>query len=189
MTKTTAVTLYATALAALCGSFGTRAQAQDDLPAPKPIAIKLGVFLPSNSDLKEVIGKTWFSAGADYAFLQKTGDGQSPAALVPLGYVDYAINKSHGITADYIGVGPGARYYLGAPGTSSLTPYVGAGAGAEVLHSSGNGTSLNQTRFGFKVNAGVEFSQTYLFEINYTYPGSLSGTHYDGFNIQVGAKF
>lgn len=168
---------------ALCGSAGAGAQAQ--APVTQPITIRLGAFFPTNGGLKNVIGKSWFGAGADYAF-SKIGEQQN---LMPLLSVDYAGRSGHGITASYVGVGPGVRYYLGAPGAQTVTPYVGAGVGAYFLHASGNGGTSNKTQAGFKVNVGVEFQQTYLLEANYTNAGSDSGTRFDGFNVQAGYRF
>ena len=99
----------------------------------KPVTIKLGVFLPSNGNFKDALGKTWFSAGVDYAF-NKQGDTQN---MMPLAYVDYAGANKHGLKANYVGVGPGIRYYTSPPGTSTTTPYVGAGIGAYFIHASG----------------------------------------------------
>ena len=189
MTKTMAAGLLAAAFSAgLCGFFSASASAQSDTPAAKPITIKLGAFFPSGSALKDAVGKTWFSAGAEYAVTQGASS-TTAQSLLPLGYVDYAENSSHGIKADYVGVGPGVRYYLTPPGAGTLTPYVGAGIGAYFLHASGFGSSDNKTRFGYRLNAGVEFSQSYLFEINYTDPSSLDGAQFGGFNVQVGARF
>lgn len=169
--------------ALLCAAAG--AQAQTAEPVQKPITIKLGVFLPSNGDVKDVLGKTWFSAGADYAF-NKQGDTQN---VMPLAYVDYAGSNKNGVKANFIGVGAGVRYYTSPPGTSSTTPYVGAGVGAYFIHASGGGDSTNNTRIGGKINLGVEFQQMYLVEANYTYAGKVSGTTLDGFGIQAGVRF
>ncbi len=184
MTKTMAAGLLGLALCGLAGA-GAQAQAPDAAPVTKPITIKLGAFFPSNGAVKTVVGKTWFGAGADYAF-SKVGDQQN---LMPLAYVDYAGKSGNGLTVRYIGVGPGVRYYLSAPAAGTTTPYVGAGLGAYFLHASGGGASYNKTKFGFKINAGVEFQQMYLLEANYTNAGSESGTRLDGFNLQVGARF
>ncbi|MGI4789100.1 MAG: outer membrane beta-barrel protein [Janthinobacterium lividum] len=189
MTKTNTVALLAATFgAALCGLLGTSASAQSTTPAEKPITIKLGAFFPSSSNLKNAASDTWFSAGAEYAF--KSGATQSiPSSVTPLAYVDYAGINRHGVNSNYVGVGPGFRYALTAPGTSTLNPYVGAGIGAYFVHAKGFGLSDNKTNFGYRLNAGVEFNQSYLFEINYTDPGSLTGTHFGGFNVQVGARF
>lgn len=161
MKKTMAVILLGTTLSGI--SVG--AQAQDTAaPVQKPISIKLGVFLPSNGNIKAALGKTWFSAGAEYAF-NKQGNTQN---IMPLAYVDYAGAKKNGIDANFIGVGPGVRYYTSPPGTSTTTPYLGAGVGAYFIHASGGGDSTNNTRFGGKVNIGIEFQQMYLLEANYT---------------------
>ncbi len=182
--------LSAAALAALLSlGLSAGASAQSATPAEKPITIKLGVFLPSGSALKNAVSDTWFSAGAEYALVPKAGAGAAPQSFVPLGYVDYAGVNRHGVNADYVGIGPGFRYNLAAPGSSSLIPYVGAGVGAYFLHAKGFGGSSNKTNFGYRLNAGVEFSQSYLFEINYTDANSLSGARFGGFNIQAGIKF
>ena len=49
--------------------------------------------------------------------------------------------------------------------------------------------STNDTRFGGKVNLGIEFQQMYLVEANYTYAGKVSGTTVDGFNLEAGVRF
>lgn len=171
---------------ALCGLTLAGAQAQSADQVVKPVTIKLGAFFPSNGNLKDSVGKTWLTAGGDYAF-SKQGEGQS---LMPLGYVDYAGKSSHGLNASYVGVGGGFRYYTSAPGaTTGANPYLGAGIGAYFLHGSANGDSVNKTRFGFKLNAGVEFRQTYLLEATYTNAGSVNGTRLDGFGIQAGVRF
>lgn len=183
-TKTMAVALLAASFSAASGLFVASASAQSSAGAAKPITIKLGAFFPSGSALKDGVSDTWFSAGAEYA----VHSAASPT-LAPLLYVDYAGVNRHGVNADYVGVGPGFRYALAAPGSSTLIPYVGAGIGAYFLHAKGFGSSDNKTQFGYRLNAGVEFNQAYLLEVNYTNGGSLSGTRFGGFNVQVGAKF
>jgi opacity protein-like surface antigen len=188
MTKTTTVTRLALSFgAALTSLAGVGALAQTDTPAAKPITIKLGAFLPSGSYLKNATSNSWFSAGAEYDYAPRTAQAAA-SSLVPLGYIDYAGSNRHGVNARYIGVGPGVRYNLTPAGSSTITPYVGAGIGAYFLHASGFGGSSTRTNFGYRLNAGVEFNRSYIFEINYTDPESLDHTRFSGFNIQVGAK-
>lgn len=190
MTKTTTGALLTAALGtALSFGLGTGASAQSATPAEKPVTIKLGVFLPSGSSLKNAVSDTWFSAGAEYALMPNPSAETTAQSFVPLAYIDYAGSNRHGVNANYFGVGPGFRYNLAAPGSSNLIPYVGAGAGAYFLHAKGFGGSSNKTNFGYRLNAGVEFSQAYLLEINYTDANSLSGARFGGFNIQAGVKF
>jgi hypothetical protein len=188
MTKTTTVARLALSFgAALLGLAGTGASAQTDAPAAKPITIKLGAFLPGGSFLKNATSNSWFSAGAEYDYAPHTAEAAA-SSLVPLGYIDYAVSNRHGVNADYVGIGPGVRYNLTPAGSSTITPYVGAGIGAYFLHASSFGGSSNKTNFGYRLNAGVEFNHSYVFEINYTDPESLDHTRFSGFNIQVGAK-
>ncbi len=184
MKKTMAVGFLGLALGGLLGT-GASAQAEYAPVVVKPLTLKLGAFFPGNGTLKKAVGNTWFSAGADYAF-SKLGDQQN---LMPLAYIDYGGANKHGLTVNYVGIGPGARYYLTAPGASTTAPYIGGGIGGYFLRASGNGSSINKTKFGFKVNAGVELQQTYLVEVNYTNAGSESGTRFDGVGLQVGARF
>ena len=184
MTQTLTVALLA---AALAGFPAAGAFAQSDTPAPKPITLKLGAFLPSGTYLKNATSNSWFSAGLEYAVIPH--GTRAAQSLVPLGYLDYAGSNRHGVNARYIGVGPGVRYNLSAPGSSALIPYVGAGIGAYFLHANSFSGSSTKTNFGYRLNAGVEFNRTYLFEVNYTDPQSLSGARFSGFNIQAGIKF
>lgn len=190
MTRTPVTALLAAALGtALSLGLSVGASAQSATPAEKPITIKLGAFLPSSGTLKNATSDSWFSAGAEYALVTKpTGDAM-PQTFFPLVYADYAVSNRHGVNADYLGIGPGFRYNLAAPGSSTLIPYVGAGAGAYFLHAKGFGGSSNKTNFGYRLNAGVEFNQSYLFEINYSDGNSLSGVRFGGFNLQAGLKF
>ena len=182
----------------------------DEIQTAKPITLKLGAFFPSNGDVKDIFGSTFLSVGGEYAFVGKN----RVSSVVPLVYVDYAgrsknrsVSDGQGnsvsvdLTASTVGVGGGLRYYVGSPGTGSITPYLGAGVGlyfdhiklAATTNSSGqsvsDSSSLNKTKLGFRLNAGVEFQKMYLVEVNYTNAGSIESTRLDGFGIQVGARF
>ena len=186
------------------------APAADEIQTAKPITLKLGAFFPSNGDVKDLFGSTFLSVGGEYAFTGKN----RVSSVVPLVYVDYAgrsknlsstdsqgTSFSNDLTFSTVGVGGGVRYYVGTPGTGSVTPYIGAGAGLYFDHlknaatsSSGgqsvsDSTSVNKTKVGFRLNAGVEFQKMYLVEVNYTNAGTIESTRLDGFGIQAGARF
>jgi len=196
----------------LC-AIGAQAQTTPatDAAPQKPITIKLGAFFPSNGDTKN-LGKTWFAAGAEYAFA-KPG-----TSLLPLAYVDYtgkskdlgtilddgAGNTISGkISATSIGVGVGVRGY--ASTTGAITPFYGAGLGVyfDQVKVDGSGTGLfaksasvskNKTNLGFKLNAGVEFQRMYFVEAAYTNPGKVDlgdgiSAKLEGFDLLVGARF
>lgn len=197
---------------ALLAGLGTVAQAQTTDASTKPISIKLGAFFPSNGDARDAVGKSWFSAGAEYAFVPSSG-GASTSNLVPLAYIDYAgktnnrtfpdtdasgnaVNDTLSLKASYVGVGAGIRGSSAQAG-SSITPYYGAGIGVYFLNATAavrQGTttvsdSEKKTSIGFKVNGGVEFSGSYFVEAAYTVPGSVGGTNLNGFSILGGARF
>jgi opacity protein-like surface antigen len=205
-------TIILSALGAFLCVTGAQAQTAPIVQAPvsKAITIKLGAFFPSSGDVKNAAGSTFFSVGAEYAFISKN----SASPIVPLVYVDYAggskktsvddgagNSASLDLSASTVGIGGGARYEIGASGTSMVVPYVGAGVGVYFDHvkaavnlnaggqSDSGSDSLNKTQLGFRLNAGVEFQKMYLLEVNYTNAGSVEGTRIDGFGVQAGVRF
>lgn len=218
--------IFSTLAALLCAATAAHAQttapapppaqntspptASADAPAPKPITIKLGAFFPSSGNLKDIVDKTFFAAGAEYAFVNK----ENASPVTPLVYLDYigrsknrSVDDGQGnsvsldVTASTVGLGGGVRYSFGAPEAGSVTPYVGAGLGvyfnrvkaglnvASGGQSASVSDSANKTQLGFRLNAGLEFQRTYLLEANYTNAGKIGETRIDGFGVQVGARF
>jgi opacity protein-like surface antigen len=86
------------------------------------------------------------------------------------------------VNADYVGLGVGGKISAQQTAHSALTPYAGVGLGCYLVHASGGGESKTDTNIGFKVDAGVQFSQ-FLLELGYTDPGNI---HADGDSKNVG---
>lgn len=135
------------------------------MPVQKPITVKIGAFFPTDGNARDAVGKTWFGAGADYAF-RKT---DAAAPILPLVYVDYAGKSGNGL---------------------SLST-VGAGIGAYFLNASGGGTSDNNTVLGGKVNVGVELNQGPFLEAAYQVTGKYknSSSNANGLSFMVGDRF
>lgn len=207
MKKTTLCLFFGTAVLSATALL-TPSVSADTPSGPKPTTIKLGLFFPANGDLKDSVGKTWFSLGADYEF-NKQG---AASTSVPVAFLDYtgkggsatflAADGVNTITADVrfnvLGIGAGIRSYGEAQNSSSVRPYFGAGAGLYFLSDSGSlkstdGTSISvsnhKTSLGAKLSAGLEFGSSYVAELSYVYPGKIDGSDLSGFNLQLGAKF
>jgi hypothetical protein len=160
--------------------------AQGTEPVQKPISIKLGVYLPVKADVGDLLGHTWFAAGADYAF-SKTA---SATPILPLVYVDYTGSSKNGIKGDFVGVGLGFRAYMSRATNTTVAPYYGAGIGAYFSHASGSGLSVNNTQLGGKVDIGAELNSGPFLEAAYQIiPQDVSGSNLGGFNIMVGDRF
>jgi hypothetical protein len=152
--------------------------------AAKPFAVKLGVNFPTDGDVKDAVGSTWFGFGLSYDI----GKTKTAAPLVYGAYFDGTFASKSGNEASAFGIGPEARYYFGAP-TQPVNFYAGAGIGAYFLHLKADGSSENTTRFGGKLLAGAEFKQGFLGELSYTFPGNVHGSTLNNWGIQVGYRF
>jgi hypothetical protein len=156
--------------------------------AVKPFTVKLGAVFPTDGDVKNGVGSTWFGFGLNYDI----GKTKTESPLVYSAYFDgtFASKSKEGHTneASAYGIGPAARYYFGAP-TQPVNFYAGAGIGAYFLKSKGLDFSQTTTRFGGKLFAGGEFKQGFLGEIAYTFPGNVHGSTLNNFALLVGYRF
>jgi hypothetical protein len=176
--------------ATLCGLLGaTGAWAQEAGGGNKPSTLKLGVFLPPSGNIRRAAGDTWFSAGVEYAPRQSGGGAGGGVIVAPLGYADYATINRHGVNADFVGFGGGARFYGEPTGVNAFDPYITAGGGVYFSHLSGRGDSTNLARIGFRLGVGLEFQRIYVVEATYTDAGSIRGNRVDGLNLQAGIRF
>ncbi len=158
------------ASAALSSSAG--AQLGGVIPRPR---VKAGIFLPTNTSLRNAVGNTWLKLGADVNI---------PFSLVPVGTarvgIDYVANGSSNIV-------PITVMQIFQPSVAVHSPiYGGAGIGLWTGHIKGSGTS---TKFGFRIVGGVEFTDKFFLEAQYDIVDRLGGARADGFSILVGTKF
>ena len=162
------------------------AQAQTTQPVQKPITIKLGGYFPTASSGRDAGGSSQFSVGLDYALAKTT----SSNPILPSVYFDYQGGSRNGGHADSYGLGVTVRDYVGKPALAQVSPYVGVGLGIydEQLKRNGTGSS-NNANVGAKLLAGVEFSQSFLVEVNYQFLPKHNGVNPDGFGAQLGYRF
>ncbi len=164
-----------------------RAQDVATQPVIKPISIKLGIFLPTDSSGRSQGGSTQFAAGADYAFTKTTAD--SP--VLPLVYADYQGGSHDGGRADLYGVGVGVRAYPNRTNDQPLIPFYGAGIGVDFLDAkNGGGRSVTKGMFAGKLELGVEMNTGPFAEVEYQIASqSVQGVRDDGVNVMIGDRF
>ena len=185
-TKSSVLIAAATLVAGIgCGA----AHAQDTQKVQKPFAVKLGGFFPTDGDIKDSIGSTFFYAGLSYDVAKSKATNP---ALYQV-YFDYATKKKDGLEFRVLGIGPAVKFLL-APATAKAQPFVGAGIGyynAKISASLGNGVSVSESksRFGGKVFAGYQLKGGFFGEADYTYVSEIEGTKPGGFGLRAGYRF
>jgi len=153
-------------------------------PAAKPFAVKLGVTFPTDGDVKDEVGSTWFGFGLSYDI----GKTKTTSPVVYGAYLDGTFSSESGKQASTYGIGPAARYYFGAP-TAPIIFYAGGGIGAYFNHWKSSGFSENTTRLGGKLFGGAEFKQGFLGEIVYNFTGNVHGSALNNLALLVGYRF
>lgn len=177
------ITAALLALPALLAAGPQAARAQGvGVPA---IRVKLGVFLPNDSDTKSFAGSTHYGGEVDLA-TPVTSGGQG---FLSLGYTQ---GRRGGRSYQVIPLGLSKVNYFGNP-VAGLTGniYFGGGVGAYFLHASGGGTSSqSKTRFGAFLQAGYVTPLSGIFiEGKYHFVnGDLNGLGASGLSVFIGKK-
>jgi hypothetical protein len=173
---------FGTAAAAALLTLGVPqpAKAQDKL---LPIRLKLGVLLPADSDVRDVVGNPVYS-GELQIDLPSLGQGRSSLCI---GYME---RGSHGNSFRAV---PLTLTRLFSPpnplaGTTGNL-YFGAGAGVYFLHRGGEG-SASATKFGIHGVVGYQFPNPWFVEGKYhLVSGGVNGLSPNGLNLFLGRKF
>jgi hypothetical protein len=151
-----------------------------------PLALKVGVFWPTDDGVKGLVGNTWFSVAVDYT-LQKNYE-TSTEVVLSAGFMQKSDAGSKvrviPITLDWI--------YRQPREEKTTTPYFGVGAGAYLTKIEDGLSSEGKTKFGGSIFAGLEFGQNMFVEGRYVLVGgtTVSGVDYNtkGFSLMLGAK-
>jgi hypothetical protein len=193
--RTTVAALFATAL--MMTLTGDAAQAQTT-SVRKPYRIKVGAFLPYDTDTKDALGTNFLSLGVGYDL--KTTQTFLPTVIEA--YFDYW--KRPKTTIDFgrvdtlvFGGGIAARFLISErePG---YTPYFGTGVGIYSANASQNtGTvsdSAQRITVGGKFLIGAELKQIPLFgefEYNFLPHPSILGSDValSGYQFRLGYRF
>lgn len=168
MTKTMLMaTLGAVALTAAA----VPAHAQTSTPTG--LSARVGVFMPTNGDVRDLTSDTWLTAGLEYNFHE-----------MPVTTPDYRSHLSLSFDwmgSDDVSVMPFLVNYVGM----QREFYYTLGVGAAFLHGDGD----DETKFGYRLGIGYNFEQgrnPAFIEANYF---GTSRTRANGIALSVGIRF
>ena len=149
---------------------------------------KIGIFRPSDSDLKDALGESWFLLGID---------AESPVAPDAswVYSVEYLHKSDTGITLTEIPLLVTWRKtsISGEPPMFGETqpqyfPYLGVGAGLYYLKAE-NGTSDSTWKTGFHILVGARFSSNMFAELRWNTIDEWYDTDFGCYSLLVGIKF
>jgi hypothetical protein len=183
--------------AALVVTLGDAAQAQGDT-SNKPWRVKIGQFLPFDSDTEDALGTNFTSFGLGYDLKRV----QSFAPTTYEIYVDYFKRAKRTIDfgrvqTDSLGVGLSTRSVI-TDKLGWVTPYAGAGLGVYSsfvgqLDPDGDYDSARRISIGGKFLVGAEFKGGIFLdgEFNFLPHPSIFGSDVSlsGFQLRLGYRF
>jgi opacity protein-like surface antigen len=183
--------------AALVMTLGDAAQAQGGT-SRKPWRVKIGAYLPADSDTEDALGTNFMSFGVGYDL--KTV--QTFARTTFEVYADYFKRPKHTIDfgrveAHSLGVGLATRSVLTEQG-GWFTPYAGAGLGiyssfVGQLDNAGDYDSARRISIGGKFLLGAELTNGIFgeAEFNFVPHPSIFGSDVSlsGFQLRIGYRF
>lgn len=177
-----AVLLFGTGLCA-----APAARAQDPEPVEmKPLAIKLGVFFPTQGTLRNQAGSPYYHIGTEYNpnFRYKPAGGNVVFNL------DFLFRDSGNLSFLTIPIIAKVLWNL-TPVDYKYRAYAGLGPGVYFINTGFIGAT---TQAGVRFTAGIDLSSRYFTEVNYDYVGGFTdylgnGVRTDGLSFLVGARF
>ncbi len=157
----------------------------------KPSRFKIGGFFPDGKSLREHTESVLIALGAS---LDLPAHGKT-RALTPELFIDSAFSTGKNNRASLVGVGAGVRLYPGAKNGFAVTRlnhpvlYVGAGLGEYFLHYRLDGASASGSKFGGKATIGLDFTDAWGFEANYSFIGKVGDVNFSGPAILAAYRF
>jgi hypothetical protein len=172
-----AVLMCGAALLSSAGSGTARAQEYEDPPQRKALALKLGLYVPSNDDARAAgVGDRILSLEADYV-VQHLIESNS-VSVASVGYISKDALRIMPVTISQVFRQPGTNYYYGA----------GIGLYSVRLSLPDTDGSVKNMFGGFGV-VGMDLGQSLLAEIKYHYLNKYDNKFLGGLLFQIGGRF
>jgi len=164
--------------------------------AQVPVGIDLGVFMPSNSDTKDVYGKSWFRIGMSPLGFQKPGNWRF---TFDLGF----LKRSHSTFVPEAGKGGGFTleddvtlipltfgYTKSFTESTDFMPYLVLRAGPYYADVNSDSFGVDKKGFGLNANAafGVSISKQFYVEARYDWYSKFKGINFSGLSFSAGIK-
>lgn len=160
-----------------------------------PVGVDLGVFLPSDGDVKDVYGKSWFRIGVTPLSFQKPGNWRF---TFDLGFLkrsnDLEVPEGKGggtvLRNDVTLIPLTFGYTRSFSENTDFMPYVALRAGPYYVDVNSDAFGVDDKGFGINANAafGVSFSQRFYIEARYDYYSKFKGIDFSGLSFSAGVK-
>lgn len=148
-----------------------------------PVGVDVGVYLPSDSTVRNVFGDAWFRVGLTPISLQAPGEWRFTfdVAILDSGT---AANRALLVPVTF-----GATRSFGDP-EANARPYIALRGGPFYGDVNSPLLGVNKTGFGFDANAalGVAFGGRFYIEARYDYMSDFGGLKFSGFFLSAGVK-
>jgi hypothetical protein len=151
-------------------------------------AIRLGAYIPVNTNTQETYGRYFFAGGLDYYFQNTTSERD----LVSADYTEYSKGAND---LRVIPVTLGQQTTSGSTGQSTR-PYVGYGIGAYFVHISnpndanlGGSTVENGIAFGGYIGAGLDIGSNLFLDARYHIVTPVKDVNTDSLELTAGLRF
>ena len=172
-----AAVLCALTVLAACGL--SRAQ-YVDVAAQKAYAIKVGAYLPTQKDIRQVSSTALFSVEADVA-IQRFPE-RSSVSLASIGYIEKGNVRMIPVTVSQI--------YRDPSNASGVHYYYGGGVGLYSTRINGLGTDGKvKTLFGGFIVTGLDITRSNFVELKYHYISKYNDKFLGGFQLGLGTRF
>jgi hypothetical protein len=152
-------------------------------------AIRLGAYIPVNSNTQQTYGRYYWAGGLDYYFQQNGVDQRSNFS------VDYTSYTDGNNYLRIIPVTVGQQSILPARGRG-VRPYVGYGIGAYFVHvknpsnpSFGASDTVNSTVYGGYMQAGLDLTDNLFVDARYHIVSPVKNVNTDSFELTAGVRF
>ncbi len=147
-----------------------------------PVGLDVGVYLPTDSTVRNTFGKSWWRVGLTPLSFQDPGMWRFTLDIGVIG------NQTTLGRALLIPVTVGATRSFESPGGGK--PYVAVRAGGYYGDVFSPPLGINSSRIGFNGNVavGVSFQDTFYIEARYDVFSEFRGLDFNGFFLSAGVK-
>ncbi|MEO7453711.1 MAG: outer membrane beta-barrel protein [Fimbriimonadales bacterium] len=160
-----------------------------------PVGVDLGLFLPTNSDVKEVFGKSWFRIGVTPLSFQKPGNWRF---TFDLGFLkrsnDLFVPEGKGggtvLRNDVTLIPLTFGFTRSFSDSTDFMPYVAVRVGPYYARVNSDSFGVDKSGFGINANTalGISFSQRFYIEARYDWYSKFEGINFSGISFSAGVK-
>jgi hypothetical protein len=151
-------------------------------------AIRLGIFLPTNTRIHDQVGNLFPAGGIDYTL---ANESRASKAIIS---VDFWDRNDGGRQLQVLPITVGEQFYSVNKDQTLSKTYFGFGLGGyitsvNVLDDSNFVVDKNQVEYGGYVNAGADLWEGIFVDARYHVATAIGPTNIDGLELTMGYRF